>query len=133
MLKKVLAVYRWAPFWTNSTVIVHTDNVTTKAAINKGACRNPIVMEHLRAIFWLATLFNFQIKCVFVSGVHNVEADALSRLHTWPFLLFWYSLISKGAPFSEDQFKKLSVNHMSHTTLAHILPQVIQQIPWSRT
>lgn len=34
-----LAAERWAPYWANSHIVVHTDNITTMAAINKGTTR----------------------------------------------------------------------------------------------
>jgi hypothetical protein len=58
------AIYRWAPMLQNSSVTLYTDNIYTRAAINKGACSNPIAMFHLRCIFWLSNLFDFDLKCV---------------------------------------------------------------------
>ena len=47
------AAMRWVPYWANKNVYVHCDNLTACALINKLSCRNSIVMESLRRVFWL--------------------------------------------------------------------------------
>jgi hypothetical protein len=46
----VISAFRWAPMWRNAHVEVFTDNVTAKAIINKGTCRNPIMMPYIREL-----------------------------------------------------------------------------------
>ncbi len=78
----VYAVYRCAHQWSGCHVVIYTDNVTTRATINKGVSRDARIMEDLRVIFTLATMFNFRIECRHISGSSNVHADAVSRLQT---------------------------------------------------
>ena len=77
----VLSVIRWGHLWTNKSVVVFTDNMTTKCIINKGSSRNKILMTRLRELFWLSAIHNFDIKAKFISGRNNVIADSASRLH----------------------------------------------------
>ena len=57
----VAAVIRWASLWTGTHVRVHTDNITTKAAINKGRCTSSLIMCFVRHLFWLSEQFQFTI------------------------------------------------------------------------
>ena len=75
------AVQRWAPLWRNRKVLVHTDNQTAAAIINKGSCRDKLTMASLRRIFWLSAVYNFRIYAIYLPGVQNTIADCVSRLH----------------------------------------------------
>ena len=46
-----LAAYRWAPLWRDKKVIIYSDNSVTVSALNKGPCRNAMVMKCLRSLF----------------------------------------------------------------------------------
>ena len=46
-----LAAYRWAPLWRDKKVIIYSDNSVTVSALNKGSCRNAMVMKCLRSLF----------------------------------------------------------------------------------
>jgi hypothetical protein len=53
----ILALQRWTPLLRNKRVIVHTDNTTAKAYINKGSCRDTFVMDWLRRLFLDSSCF----------------------------------------------------------------------------
>ena len=76
-----LAAYRWAPLWRDKKVIVYSDNSVTVSALNKGSCRNAMVMKCLRSLFWLSAIYNFHLTSKFIPGVSNEAADSASRLH----------------------------------------------------
>lgn len=76
-----LAAERWAPYWANSHIVVHTDNITTMAAINKGTTRCAHMMPILRRLFWLSAVHNFYLTARYIKGVDNIVSDSLSRLH----------------------------------------------------
>ena len=76
----IFSVLRYASQWRNSHVIIFTDNIYTCAAINKGAFRRPVIMQHLRLVFWLRTVFNFTVRAEYIPGSKNFYADAVSRL-----------------------------------------------------
>ncbi len=75
------AINQWAPLLTNKKVIIHSDNRCAVSIINRGSCKHPVVMQALRRIFWLSVMYNFRISCVYIEGVRNIYADAVSRLH----------------------------------------------------
>lgn len=75
------ATRRWAPVWANRKVFVHCDNLAACAIINKGSCKNPVVMDSLRRVFWLSAIFNFRLKAVYYDGKSNFLSDSVSRLH----------------------------------------------------
>jgi len=77
----VQGVERWAPFWQNSNVIVHTDSTVTKAILNRGRSRLPIVNRLLRRMFWLSVRYNFNVRAIHVPGLINTLPDTVSRLH----------------------------------------------------
>ena len=75
------AVMRWAPLWTNKKVFIHSDNQAACSIINRGSCKNSVVMDSLRHVFWLSAVFNFRLKAVYYKGSSNFLADSVSRLH----------------------------------------------------
>lgn len=75
------AVEKWAPYFANKTVHVYSDNLCAVRTINKGSCKNPVVMESLRSVFWYSVRYNFRIVCHWYPGIRNVLADRVSRLH----------------------------------------------------
>jgi hypothetical protein len=77
----VAAVDNWANMWTGKTVIVHTDSVVTKAAINRGRSRNSYINSLLRKMAWECAKLNIKLKAVHVPGCVNIMADTISRLH----------------------------------------------------
>ena len=76
-----LAAERWAPLWSNTHVVVHTDNMNTMFAINKGTSRSQQMMHSIRRLFWLSATYNFYITAKYIPGIDNVTSDCLSRLH----------------------------------------------------
>ena len=75
------AVQRWGPLWRNRHIYVHCDNQSAVHIINKGTSRNSLVLESLRRVFWISTLFNFRLRAVYYPGCRNILADAASRIH----------------------------------------------------
>jgi hypothetical protein len=77
----ILAVFRWAPMWRNSHVAVLSDNITAKAIINKGTCKNRVVMAFIRELNWWSAIYNFKLTVSYIPGLENRLADSISRLH----------------------------------------------------
>lgn len=48
----ILSALRWGHLWKNKTVVVLTDNMTTKCILNKGSSKNKWLMSLLRNLFW---------------------------------------------------------------------------------
>jgi len=126
----IAAAYRWAPQWQNKIVVVYTDNMTARAAINKGRCHDNETMTHIRILYWIAHFYNFSIRCEHIKGSHNVEADAVSRLNQRGHLMFWLSKLSCGLPYTLLHVYQWFISHMSLMSCASLLSQVSQRIPW---
>lgn len=111
-LAVVLSVLRWGHLWQNKTVIVLTDNMTTKCILNKGSTKNNVLMSLLRDLFWLSAMYNFDIKGKFLSGRCNIIADAASRLHEEGQLSRLYDILTSYSyiPFSADEL----LRHVSY-------------------
>jgi len=77
----VQSVDRWAPQWCNSDVVVHTDSSVTKAIVNRGRSKSPLINCMLRRLFWLSVKYNFSIRAIHIPGTVNVIPDTISRLH----------------------------------------------------
>jgi hypothetical protein len=77
----VQSVQRWASFWRDSSVVIHTDSTVTKAILNKGRSRHPYVNKLLRHMFWLCAKYNFSVRAIHIPGRINTIPDTVSRLH----------------------------------------------------
>ena len=119
ILAIVMAVRRWAPLWSNASVIIHTDNITARAAVNKGKARSRVAMSLVRELFWWATVFNFRIRAVHIPGRENILADAISRLHSQ----FAYDIVHSSLTLPCHLVGFLP--HVSLTSLLSIFPQVM--------
>lgn len=126
----IAAAYRWAPEWRGKAVVVYTDNMTARAAINKGRCSDEETMHHIRNLYWIAHFYNFSIRCEHIKGSCNVEADSVSRLNQKGHLMFWLSKLSGGAPYTLFHVYWWFIHHMSIISCASLLSQVHQRIPW---
>ena len=126
-LSVTLAARRWAPLWSNKQVIVHTDSVSAKSFINKGTCKNKLVMTALRELFWWSAQYNFEIKAVFLPGVLNIIADTVSRLHENKLHLL-HSVLSASyqQPCTSTDLRLFWDSlplHMSNSSLCHLILQ----------
>jgi hypothetical protein len=52
---------QWAHIWTNKRVYVHCNSVGAVTIINKGSCKNAIVMRYLRELWRLSVVYNFTL------------------------------------------------------------------------
>ena len=119
------AARRWCHRWKNKRIIIHTDNTTALALINKGTSKSQIIMAELRNLFWLSTKFNFHIRAVHLPGSQNFAADAISRLHDKRYLLrFYYYCQFAHIPFSTSL-----LHHMSYASYMFVLSQVMVPRP----
>jgi len=124
--KEILAVTSavecWAPNWINCDVLVCTDSSVTKAVINKGTCRNELVMDNLRKLFWLTVQYNFRLRAVHIPGSINSLADSISRLHEPGQVLQLHSLLKNW--FHTQQLHINWSNNMSPASLQFIKPHI---------
>jgi len=122
-LSIIIALERWAPHFANNHVIVFTDNMSAKAAINKGSSRIDGIMDSLRHLFWLGAWYNFTVKAVYIPGRNNLVADTLSRLHTPGKFELFYDLVPTYQlglmPFNMIEL----LQHMSKVFISSRWPQ----------
>ena len=64
------------------------------AIINKGRCKNKVVMAFLRNLFWLSAVCNFRITAKYIPGHKNIIANAISHLHDGFYLNRFCQLLS---------------------------------------
>ena len=85
----VLAATWWGRLWSNQRVVINSDNQAAVHIINKGTTSNPLVMQALRALFWLSAVNNFHITAVYLEGANN-HSPTLSRtfMNPKPYLAF---------------------------------------------
>jgi hypothetical protein len=76
----LLALRRWGPCLENVHLRVRSDNMATVSALNKSTSRSPVLMPHIKEIFWLCVKFNIHLSSVHIPGVENLLADRISRL-----------------------------------------------------
>ena len=67
----VLAVHRWAPFWSGHRVIIKTDSQVAAAILNKGSTCYPVIMDWIRSLFWLKEYCNFSLLDKHIPGTTN--------------------------------------------------------------
>ena len=117
------AAKRWASLWSNSVVIIKTDNQCAKQVINKGTTKNKFIMAQLRELFWLSVLYNFEIKCIYIPGINNCLPDAISRLHEKGQFLRAESLLSERLHVMIPTGLRF---HMSKASINFLILQIIQ-------
>ena len=75
----VVAGAIWGPLWRNTTVLAQCDNIAVVNIVNHGSSKNQDAMHLARCLPFITAKFDFHIVATHVKGVHNVQADALSR------------------------------------------------------
>lgn len=75
----LLAAREWGDQWQDAVVEVEMDNAVSVGIINKGYSPVRKYMRLARKLFWLAVEKKFEIRAVWIAGVLNERADALSR------------------------------------------------------
>ena len=69
----------WGSKWSQSRIVVHSDNEATVQMLNKGYCGKEPAASMLREIMFNCMKFNFTLKACFIEGKKNITADLLSR------------------------------------------------------
>ena len=69
----------WGGRFSNHTIEFHTDNLALVSVIDKCLSRNPHITSLVRALVKSVLRFNFVFYAIYIPGVQNALADALSR------------------------------------------------------
>ena len=95
--KEVLAIYfaalKWAYCWSNNHINIYTDGKAAMHIINESLTFNPLVMDTLCHMFRLSALFNFKLMARHIPGQCNIIADAISRIHKFKYLMYFYHIL----------------------------------------
>ena len=82
--KEVLAVLPvfliYAPWWRGKQVNLHLDNKPGVHILNKGVCKNDLVMSYLKLLGAICVLFDIKYTAYFYCGQSNYLADSCSRI-----------------------------------------------------
>ena len=76
----VLSLHLWGHDMENQRILFFTDNEALVHVINKQSCRDKNLMFLVRRLVLVCLERNICFKAKHIPGVHNVLADALSRL-----------------------------------------------------
>ena len=77
----VVAIAKWAHFFTRRRIQVYCDNQVTVASINSGTSRNRVLQSCLRYLHRIMAVESFDVRAVFLTSSQNRAADSLSRWH----------------------------------------------------
>lgn len=80
-LNVVIAVKLWAPRWSGKRVQFACDNTACVSILNTGRSHDTFLLHCAREIWRLSTVHDVLFSAVYLPGVENVVADALSRWH----------------------------------------------------
>ena len=69
----------WGKTWKGSKVVAYCDNSAVVAVVNRRYCRDKIMMQLLRCLFFVEAYLQFEISASHIAGLHNELADDLSR------------------------------------------------------
>jgi len=122
----LLAARQWADKWQGADVLVWTDNSTTMYAVNKGTSKSAEIMVLLRELFWLSTMFGFNIRCVHVPGVKHVVVDCISRLYEDGKLMQLESIWGFRTPMFNGIWPFVFIWHMSYKSFLSLAPQILR-------
>ncbi len=75
----LFALATWAPFFSNKSVHVKTDNLALVSIINKQTSQDPKIMFLTRKMVGLLLKYNIYFTASHIDGEANAKADALSR------------------------------------------------------
>ena len=140
-MKATLALLRWGHLFENRKVILYTDNQCAASILNKCSCKNVVLMQYMRDMFWQATKYNFVLKVIYMPGYLQYIPDAISRLNEHNGLMSAQTHINNWYMCHVHCYNGFSyfslLNHMSMKSLLHIFEQVITwrraSVCWTKT
>ena len=81
----VLSLYLWGEAMSNQCILFFTDNESLVHVINKQTCKDKHLMAFVRKLVSICLHHNILFKAKHIPGIHNNQADALSRLQVQTF------------------------------------------------
>ncbi|XP_074639612.1 uncharacterized protein LOC141897834 [Acropora palmata] len=81
----VLSLYLWGEAMSNQCILFFTDNESLVHVINRQTCKDKHLMAFVRKLVSISLHHNILFKAKHIPGIHNNQADALSRLQVQTF------------------------------------------------
>ena len=75
----VVACNVWGPQWKGKKILFHCDNEAIVHIWKHGSSKSKSIMTLLRATYWVAAHYQFNIMITHIRGCDNIIADSLSR------------------------------------------------------
>lgn len=75
----VMAAHLWGHAWSRKRIAFHSDNQATVAILNKGRSPSPAINVLMRKLSVMAATHGFAFSGIYIPGIDNGIADALSR------------------------------------------------------
>ena len=66
--------------WSGQRIMMHCDNQCIVEVVRGGTCKNSLIMDLVRQLFFISATYAFEFSCCYVDTVSNDVADSLSRL-----------------------------------------------------
>lgn len=104
LLAIMICIKLWSTCFCGKKILLKCDNQTTVAVLNSGATKDSYMQGCLREILFFAAKFHFEVRAVYLPGVHNRTADVLSRWHlntSSDKLFFNLPIIKEGVCFEK--------------------------------
>ena len=81
----VLSLYLWGEAMSNQCILFFTDNESLVHVINRQTCKDKHLMAFVQKLVSICLHHNILFKAKHIPGIHNNQADALSRLQVQTF------------------------------------------------
>lgn len=94
----VIAFVIWEHLLSNSTVVLHGDNLAVVHVININSSRDPSLMRRLMV---LSLTHNIHFRAKHIEGINNIAEDLLSRLQVKEFQARFPYIHPACAPVSQ--------------------------------
>ncbi|XP_057312156.1 uncharacterized protein LOC130653651 [Hydractinia symbiolongicarpus] len=85
LLAVVIAVHSWGEKWSDTQVIIFTDNEAIVRIWSTGSCKCEHIMKLVRLLFYFTANHNINLLMRHICGTSNIYADLLSRLQVAKF------------------------------------------------
>ncbi|XP_077985143.1 uncharacterized protein LOC144439784 [Glandiceps talaboti] len=75
----MVACKLWANKLSGHQILIQCDNEATVHVLNAGRTRDPVMLDCVREVWFVAAKYQFHIKAIHIAGCNNRKADILSR------------------------------------------------------
>jgi len=79
MLTLIACCKIWGKYFKGSNILCRSDNLCTVIAVNDGKSKDTLMQACIRELFYVCTLYSFDIKVNYIASKDNTLADLLSR------------------------------------------------------